>query len=154
MKVFPTKIITVNLRDDRASTLAALRRNTELKNKLISIYTNKAFIGQVDDSGFKIISSEVGRGAFCIFTGVLQDSKGEVEISVHPAFRILLSILLLMPVIGFLISVATKKIDHSYMLLIPMILAVLFIRFVFMELCFRFISRTGLNKLKNILMWS
>lgn len=82
MKLFPTKIITVNLKDDRTTTLTALRRNTELKNKLISIYTNKAFIGQVDDSGFNIISSEVGRGAVCVFTADLQDSIGQIEISI------------------------------------------------------------------------
>jgi hypothetical protein len=90
----------VELRDDRATTLNVLRQNTKLTDILGSYYTNKEFIGQVGDSGFKIISSEIGRGAVCVFEAEFQDSTGRVEIRIHNAFKILFSILMLMPIIA------------------------------------------------------
>jgi hypothetical protein len=151
MKLFPTKSITISFRDDRVTTLNELRRNTKLTDKLASDYTNKEFIGQVDDCGFKIISSEIGRGAVCVFIGDLQDSIGVVEIRIHSAFKVLFSILMLMPIVGLGISIATKGIEKSIVTIIPMILAISFIRLVFIELSFRFISKTGFNKLTKII---
>jgi hypothetical protein len=151
MKLFPDKRITVELRDDRATTLNELRRNTKLTGRLLSDYTNKEFIGQVDDCGFKIISSEIGRGAVCVFVGDFQDSIGEIEIRIHKAFKVMFSILMLMPIIGFGMSIFTQGIEESIGVIIPMTLALLFIRFVLMELSFRFISKIGFNKLTRII---
>lgn len=150
IKLFPEKNITVELRDDRATTLNELRRNTNLTDRLVSSYTEKEFIGQVDDRGFKLISSEIGRGAVCVFEGELQDSIGTVEIRIHNAFKLMFSILMLMPVIGFAISFATQGIEKSIIIIIPAAMGILFIRFVFIELSFRFISKTGFNKLTRI----
>jgi len=148
MKLFPCKNVTVELRDDRATTLNELRRNTKLTVTLVSDYTDKEFIGQVGDSGFKIISSEIGRGAVCVFIGELQDSLGTLEIRIHNAFKIMFIILMLLPIIGFGIA---GLLDGIVTAMIPlMIMGIAFVRFVFMELSFRFISKTGLNKLEKI----
>lgn len=151
MKLFPAKRITIVLRDDRATTLNELRRNTKLTRSLLSDYTNKAFIGQVHDSGFKIISSEIGRGAVCVFVGNFQDSIGEIEIRIHKAFKVMFSILMLMPIIGFVIIIPTQRIEGSIATVIPMTLTILFIRFVFIELSFRSISKAGLKKLISVI---
>lgn len=148
MKLFPYKNVTVKLRDDRASTLNELRRNTKLSITLMSDYTDKEFIGQVGDSGFRIISSEIGRGAVCVFTGELQDSLGTLEIRIHKAFKIIFTILMLLPIVGFGIA---GLLDGIVTAMVPlMIMGVVFVRFVFMELSFRSISKTGLNKLEKI----
>lgn len=149
MKLFPCKNVTVELKDDRATTLNELRRNTKLTSSLLSDYTDKEFIGQVSDSGFKIISSEIGRGAVCVFIGELQDSLGTLEIRIHNAFKVMFIILMLLPIIGFGI---TGILDGIVTSMIPlMIMGIVFVRFVFMELSFRFISKTGLNKLEKII---
>ena len=121
MKLFPNKNIVVELRNDRATTLNELRRNTKLTDTLISDYTDKGFIGKVDDSEFKIISSGIGHGAVCVFIGELQDSLGTIEIKLHNAFKVLFSILMVMPIIGFGIAVLTNGIKESFGILIPMI---------------------------------
>jgi len=95
MKIFPNKNLTIELRDDRLTTLNLLKQNTKLTNTLVSQHTDKEFIGQVHDSGFKIISSEIGRGALCVFVGELQDSFGNLEIRIHKAFKVMFSILLI-----------------------------------------------------------
>jgi hypothetical protein len=151
MKLFPNKRITVRLTDDRTATLIELRRNTKLTDRLVSDYTNKGFIGQVNDCGFKIISSEIGWGAFCVFVGDFQDSSGEIEIQIHRVFKVLFSILMLMPLIGFGISIVAQGIEESIAVIAPMALGILFIRFVFMEISFRVISKIGITKLTRII---
>ncbi|WP_299326579.1 hypothetical protein [uncultured Maribacter sp.] len=147
MKLFPSKYFTVELREDRVATLNELKRNTKLTDNLISSYTDKKFIGKVNDGGFKIISSEIGRGAVCVFTGELQDSLGELEIRIHNAFKVMFSILLSYPLIGFGLITYNQGFEKAIKLLPILIIGLLFIRFVFIELSFRFISKTGLNKL-------
>lgn len=139
----------VQLRDDRATTLDELRRNTKLTGTLVSLSTDKEFIGQVNDSGFKIISSEIGRGAVCIFIGEFQGSLGTLEIRIHKAFKIIFAILMISPLIGLGIA---GLLDGIVTAMIPLtIIGVVFARFVLVELSFRFISKTGLNKLEKII---
>lgn len=129
------------------NTLNELKRNTKLTDNLISSHTDKKFIGQVNDSGFKIISSEIGRGAFCVFVGEFQDSLGKLEIRIHNAFKIMLSIILSYPFVGFGLIAYNQGFLEAIKFLPILIVGLLFIRFVFIELSFRFISKTGLNKL-------
>jgi hypothetical protein len=149
MKLFPHKKITVELQHDTLTTLSDLRRHTKLTETLVSSYTDKDFIGQVNDRGFKIISSEIGRGAVCVFLGDFQHSSGTIEIRIHNAFKIMFSILLLMPVIGFGLAVWTIGFEDSIASILPMIVYILLVRLL-VELTFRFISKTGLNKLIRI----
>ena len=79
----------MELRYDKAITLNKLRQNTKLTDSLTSEYTDKEFIGQISDYGFKVISSEIGRGAVCVFIGELQDSFGTLEIRIHKAFKLI-----------------------------------------------------------------
>ncbi len=151
MKLFPNKNITVELSNDRLTTLNELKQNTKLTDRLVPEHTDKEFIGQVSDSGFKIISSEIGRGAICVFVGELQDSFGNLEVRIHKAFKVMFSILMLMPIAGFVIAVITNGIQSSIGILVPMFMGILFVRFIFMELSFRFISKTGLNKLNRLI---
>jgi hypothetical protein len=151
MKLFPSKNIVVELRDDRTTTLSELRRNTKLSGKLVSDHTSKEFMGQVNDSGFKIISSEIGRGPVCVFIGEFQDSMGVIEIRVHNAFKIMFSILILMPIMAFGISMATQIIEELTAAILLTTIVILFIRFVLIELSFRFISQTGFNKLTRLI---
>jgi len=150
MKLFPDKNLTVALTFDRATSLNKLRDNTKLTETLVSGFTDREFIGQINDSGFKIISSEIGRGAVCVFTGELQDSIGTVERIIHQVFKVMFSILLLMPMFGFGIAVWMLGMEKSIALVVPMIISLILIRFVFVELSFYFISKTGMNKLTRI----
>jgi len=151
MKLFPYKILTVKMSHDRLTTLNGLKHLTKLTDRLVSVHTKKEFIGQVTDSGFKIISSEIGRGAFCVFEGELQDTYGHLEIRIHTAFKIMTSILMLMPIAALVFDLFTQGIEKSVEMLAPVIMGILIIRFVFIEICFRFISKTGLNKLERLI---
>ncbi len=152
MKLFPTKNYEVVLSNDYSVSMEHLKSNTDITDLLTSDWTKKAFRGQVHENGFKIISSEIGRGAICVLVGEFDGKNGELEIRIHKAFKVMFSILMLMPIIGFGIAMITNGIEKSIGIMIPAIFAILFLRFVFIELEFRFVSNTGMNKLSKILM--
>ncbi|WP_219634601.1 hypothetical protein, partial [Flavobacterium chungangense] len=130
MNIFPIKHYEIELLSDSSKALAELKKNTLITNSLTSEWTKKAFIGQVNESGFKIISSIPGRGAFCVLNGKLESKKGFVEITINKAFRILLSIIFLFPIIGFIISFFIKEIEVSISLIIPTLMSIVVFRFI------------------------
>nr|WP_042294497.1 hypothetical protein [Nonlabens ulvanivorans] len=151
MKIFPTNNYEFELTKESTKALSELEKNTLITDSLVSEWTKKAFIGQVNDNGFKIISSKPGRGAFCILDGKLESEKGTLEIRIHKAFRIMLSLIYLFPIIGFTIALFTKEKEIIISLIFPTLMALVVFRFVFTELAFRIISRNGLKKLTKII---
>jgi len=61
MKLFPKRNFTAELSEISSVAMGELKRNTDITDSLISDWTKKAFRGQVNENGFKIISSEIGR---------------------------------------------------------------------------------------------
>ena len=148
MKLFPNKNFKVELSENSSSAMTDLKQHTKLTSNIVSKWGVKEdFIGQVDQNGFKVISSIVGFGALCVLTGKFENSSGQIEVRFHKAFKILFSILLLYPLIGFFIIWKTKGIETAKDFLPTLVIAFLAIRFLFMELSFRVISKIGLNKL-------
>lgn len=92
MKIFPTKELKFKLIDDQAETLNRLNRRTEKSENLTSQITDKSFRGIINRNEFKIISSAIGKGAFCVMTGTIESDKGNVKVEIHKVFRILLSV--------------------------------------------------------------
>lgn len=151
MKLFPTKSFQVELTNDCSISIENLKSNTDLTDSLTSSPTNKAFRGQITDRRFKVISSEIGRGALCVLTGEFDGKTGQIEVRIHKAFKIMFSILMAMPVIGFGFAMATNGVEKSFGMIVPTLMGIAFVRFVFLELGFRFISSTGINKMTDIL---
>jgi len=151
MNIFPIKYYEIELLSDSSKALSELEKNTMITDSLTSEWTKKAFIGQVNESGFKIISSEPGRGAFCVLNGKLESKKGSVEITINKAFRIMLSIIFLFPIVGFIISFFIEEIEVSISLIIPTLMSIAVFRFILTEIAFRIISKNGLNKLTRII---
>ena len=117
----------------------------------MNIVTKKEFRGQVNEKGFKLISSEIGRGAVCVLIGKFEGKTGEIEVRIHKAFKVMFSILLSYPFIGFGLIAYIHGIEKGLSFSPILLIGLLVIRFVFIELSFRFISNTGINKLTNIL---
>ena len=151
MKIFPTNNYQFELKKESSDALSELEKNTLITDSLVSEWTKKAFIGQVNRNGFKIILSKPGRGAFCILEGKVESYNGTLEIRIHKAFRVMLSLIFLFPLIGFLIALFTKEKEIIISLIIPTLMAIAVFRFIFTELAFRIISKSGLNKLTEII---
>lgn len=152
MKLFPERKYDVELESEIQDVFLKLKEVTKISNSLVSERTKMQFIGQVKENEFKIISSEIGKGAFCVLKGKFEGRKGMIEINIHKAFRVMLSIIMTFPFIGFGIAIFQNGFVKSISILVLVIMALLFLRFVFMELTFRYVSNKGFNKLKRILV--
>jgi len=151
MNIFPTKEKEFKLIDDQAETLNRLNRRTEKSENLTSQYTDKSFRGMINGNEFKVISSVIGKGAFCVMTGEINSNSGKVKVEIHKVFRILLSVFLLFPVIGMIAMIWSKAQEFSPILILVMIGQILMIRYVFIGLAFKFISKDSLNRLRDVL---
>ncbi len=149
MKIFPTNNYSFKIIGSEKEALDRLKRRTEQTENLSSKITDKVFLGTIKENHFKLISSDIGKGAFCVLTGQLENEKGEVHVEINKAFRILLSIFLCFPILGFIIQTVKNKFSTIFVLVL--ILQILMIRFVFIELAFKIFSKQSLNKLINIL---
>ncbi|EHQ01566.1 hypothetical protein [Gillisia limnaea] len=151
MKLFPTKNLKAKLTEDCSIALAELKQNTDITDSLVSSRTKKAFRGQVSETEFKIISSEIGTGSICVLTGKFDGTIGEIEVKIHKAFKVMFSILLSYPFIGFGLICFNEGFEKAVEFLPTLLIGLLFIRFVFIELSFNIISKIGLNKLTKIM---
>jgi len=151
MKIFPTKELKFKLIDDQEKTLNRLNRRTEKSENLTSAYTNKSFRGIINGNEFKLISSVIGKGAFCVMTGIINSDKGNVKVEIHWVFRIFLSIFLLFPIIWLIEIIRSGSEELSPNLIIVLLGQILMIRYVFIGLAFRFLSKGSLNRLRDVL---
>lgn len=151
MKLFPTSNYNFTIIGEPSESLDRLKRRTEISESLVSKKTNKSFVGKITNNTFKIISSEIGKGAFCVLNGEIINKNGVVDIEINKAFKILLSFFLCFPAIGIIVQLCTEKIKFSPIFVLVAILQVLLIRFVFIEVAFRNLSKKSLNRLSDVL---
>jgi hypothetical protein len=151
MNLFPTKEYKFKLIDDQAETLNRLMRRTERSENLISQNTDKSFRGIINENQFKIISSAIGKGAFSVMTGEIDGDIGYVKVDIHKVFKILLSIILCLPFIGMIAAGITRTEDFSLVLILVAVGQILMIRYVFIGLAFKFLSKESLNRLRDVL---
>ena len=151
MKIFPTKILNFQLVDNQDETLERLNRRTEKTDRLVSISTDKSFIGSVEGNRFMLISSAIGKGALCVMSGTIDEKKGQVKVEIHKVFRFLLGIFLIFPIITFFVLLITKQEEFSLILILGIIVQILIIRYGFIELAFKLISKDSLNRLRDVL---
>lgn len=151
MKIFPTKELKFKLVDDQDETLNRLNRRTEKSENLTSSYTDKSFRGIIKGNEFKIISSTIGKGAFCVMTGAIENDTGSVKVEIHKIFRILLSIILCFPIIGISIAILIGQEEPNPIFILVVIGQILIIRYAFIGLAFKFLSRQSLNRLRDVL---
>jgi hypothetical protein len=152
MKIFPEKELQFKLIDNQSETLSRLNRRTEKSKNLTSRYTDKSFRGIVNGNEFKIISSVIGKGAFCVMTGEINSEKGKVKIEIHKVFKILLSIMVCFPFIILILHIIFIGVENfEPFSILGIILNILIIRYIAIELAFRFLSKESLNRLRDVL---
>lgn len=151
MKIFPTKELKFRLIDNQDETLERLNRRTERTENLTSQITDKSFRGQINGNEFKLISSAIGKGVFCVMSGQINSVYGSVKVEIHKVFRILMSIILFIPLIGIILMSIIQTEGFSPMMILVAIGQILMIRYIFIGLAFRFLSTESLNRLRDVL---
>jgi quinol-cytochrome oxidoreductase complex cytochrome b subunit len=150
MEIFPTKELKFKLLDSKEETIERLKRRTEFSEKMTSNFTDKSFRGILNGDEFKIISSEIGKGALCVMTGKIDNDNSYVNVEMNKAFRILFSIMFVMPIIALTIETVKKPNDILIFILVG-IGQILMIRFFFIGIFFSRMSKQSLNRLRDVL---
>ena len=150
IKIFPTKTLRFRLFNGQSESLNRLERRTEKSENLISAHTDKSFRGSINGNRFRIISSVIGKGAFCVMRGEIGSETGTVHVEIHIVFRILLSIFLCAPIVVIPLAVLTGHEEPNPILILVVIGQVLMIRYAFIGVIFKRFSKESLNRLRDV----
>lgn len=145
MNIFPIIKRKFILNQSQEETLYLLNKKTERSENLTSNYTEKPFQGIIDGNTFKLISSDMIKGSFCVMTGQINPEDGYVKIEINIVFRILLTIVFCFPLIGILILL-TQYVPLQVVLIA---LITLFMRYVLVGLAFKFLSEECMTHLQE-----
>ena len=151
MKIFPTKELEFKLIDDQAITLNRLNRRTEKSENLTSQFTDKSFRGIINGNKFQLISSTIGKGAFCVMSGQIDSHNGFVNVEINKAFKVLFGIIYLFPAIGIIITINLGGEEFNPLMILSVIGQILLIRFIGIWFFFQRFSKYSLNKLREVL---
>ncbi len=151
MKIFPTKEVKFKLIQTQKHALEILKRRTEKSENITSQYTNRSFRGKINGTSFKIISATIGVGAFCVMEGEILNNQVNARVQIHKVFKILLGIFLLFPLLAFVVMITNEKEQFSPIFLLVVVGQLLIIRFGFIAFAFKFLCKSSLNRLKDVL---
>jgi len=151
MDLFPSTYKEFKLIGSQADTLDRLRRRTEKSDTLTSRRTDRSFVGTVRENEFTLISAEIGRGPFCVMTGVVNSESGHVRVEIHKVFKILMGVIMSLPVIAEVASDMAGGRGFSPKSIVVAFVSVVFIRYVFIGIAFRFLSKASLSRLRDVL---
>ncbi|PIF59526.1 hypothetical protein [Flavobacterium sp. 2] len=151
MKIFPTSNYSFKIIGEPVESLERLKRRTQISESLSSKITDKSFLGIITNNSFRIISSEIGKGAFCVLNGEISNKNGTIKIEINKAFQILLSIILCLPIAGLIAQLLSQEPNLAVVLIATATVQILMIRFIFIELAFRRLSKRSLSRLSDVL---
>ncbi|SNR56884.1 hypothetical protein [Flavobacterium sp. ov086] len=151
MKIFPASNYSFKIIGEQTESLERLKRRTQISESLSSKITDKSFLGTINNNSFKIISTEIGKGAFCVLNGEVTNKNGTVNVEINKAFQILLFILLCLPIAGLIAQLFTQELNLFLVFIAVAIGQILMIRFIFIELAFRRLSKRSLSRLVDVL---
>ena len=151
MQIFPRQKRHFTLLGSQEKAVDKLRSRTEASEKLISMFTQKSFIGIVEEKSFRLITSTPGVGALCTINGRFEGNKLQVNIELNQAFKVLGGIMLSTPLLLIILPLILKDKTLNLNTLWVVPLQILFFRYVFFELTFRRVSKEGLRRLQDVL---
>jgi len=151
MTIFPSSSYEFKLINDQSETLERLKRRTEVSESFISKLTDKSFIGKVTNNSFKVISADIGKGSFCTLEGIIKEERGEVFVEINKSFKILFSILMLLPFIAFFIQLFSNQKQFNPIMILVCLGQVLVIRFFFIGFFYKLLSKKSINKLADVI---
>ena len=124
-----------------------LKNRTLSKKQFVANWDNQTFIGEIQENKFEIKLSKKLFGEFCVLNGKLENGKGILEIRTGKIFKMIFVAIILFILSGIILSIIQNKTE----LIIQLIISILVMRYIFLELGFRIVSKIALNKLTEII---
>ena len=147
MKMFPENVYSIELNNDYFVGISELKNQTLSKEQFVTDWNSQTFIGIIEKNEFEVKLSKKLIGEICILKGKLENKKGTLEIRTGRILKIIFIAILLFALSGIITAIIQKEFEVIFHL----IMTVLVMRYIFMELGFRIISKSGINKLTEII---
>ena len=147
MKIFPESDYSIELNNDSELALVELKNRTLSNEQFVTKWSNQTFIGKIQNDKFEIKLSRKLFGEFCILNGKLENKTGTLKIRTGKNFKIIFVAIVLFVLSGIVVSIIQNKLE----LIFKFIATIFIMRFVFLELGFRIVSKSALNKLTEII---
>ncbi|WP_262733465.1 hypothetical protein [Gaetbulibacter sp. NE] len=145
MTIFPVKFYEIEFQNS-LKALNEIKSRTIPKNIFISNWNNQIFIGEVTNKQFTVKLSKKILGLFCTFHGKIENEVVFLKIEFHRYTKTFFSLLFITILSLIPLSIILKQPDKFAGLLIHLLI----IRYIYIELLFKFCSKKGLKELKNI----
>lgn len=153
-KIFPSKLYQFELIDNSPDIWNNLVEETKISQSLITVKTDKKFIGKVRNGHFRIISSVIGKGAFSVIEGNINsqgDKIGNLKFEINMPFKILISIWLILPFSIFAFSLFSKGFLETIVTLIIILLFLFGLKYLVLNVFFNYVNKIGLTELIKVL---
>lgn len=147
MKLFPENKYSIELFNDKESAISNLKNYTLSKEQYVTNWNNQLFIGEIKENEFELKLSKKLYGDFCIVHGKLENKKGTLEIQTGKILKILFILIILFTLSGMIIAM----IQHKFELIFKLIITIVMLRYIFLELGFRYVSKRLLHKLTEVI---
>ena len=147
MKIFPEKDYSIELNIESSLAISELENQTLSKEQFVSNWNNQAFIGKIGKNEFEVRLSKKLVGEVCVLKGKLENEKGTLKIRTGRIFKIIFIAIVLFALSGIITAIIQNKLKVIFHL----VMTILVMRFIFLELGFRVISKSGITKLTEII---
>ncbi|WP_459209153.1 hypothetical protein [Aquimarina rhabdastrellae] len=147
MRIFPENDYSIELNKDSSLAISELENQTLLKEQYVSNWNNQVFIGEIKNDSFEIKLSKKLIGEICVLKGKLKNKKGILKIKTGRIFKVLFITIVLFVISGIITAIIQNKLEVIF----PLVMTILVMRFIFLEIGFRVISKSGINKLTEII---
>ena len=147
MKIFPEKEYSIELNKDSLLGISELKNQTLSEEQFVTNWNNQPFIGKIDKNEFEVKLSKKIIGEFCVLKGKLENEKGTLEIRTGRIIKIIFVAIVLFAVSGIITAIIRTELE----LIFHLVMTILVMRYIFLELGFRLVSKSGIDKLTEII---
>ncbi|MBA6157381.1 hypothetical protein H3Z83_12760 [Tenacibaculum sp. S7007] len=147
MKLFPENDYSIELNNNSSLAISELENQTLSKEQFVTNWNNQAFIGKIETNEFEVKLSKKLVGEVCVLKGKLESEKGTLKVRTSRIFKIIFVAIVLFALSGIVTAIIQNKLEMIFHL----VMTILVMRFIFLEFGFRIISKSGINKLTEII---
>lgn len=151
MNFFPTKEYSLQYVSSHAAAISFLKENTLVSSSLSSQRTAKLFIGTIHETGFTLVSSKIGIGAFAVLKAELTGAGASLKIEINKPFRILACFMILFMAAAVVFEVVRHFEWKTLGLILPVLMFYIFWKF-YLRNTLKRSAKVALQRLQPVLV--
>jgi len=147
MRIFPESDYSIELNNDSILSISKLQDLTLSEKQFVTNWNSQVFIGNVKEREFEIRLSKKIPREFCVLKGRFDNRNGILEIRTGKILKIIFVMIMLFSLSGIIVAIIQNKLE----LIFNLVISIIVVRFIFLELGFRLVSKIAINKLIKVI---